>query len=106
MGINPAWYAGLLGFVCPFIVRMVIKMQASRRVKNLIALGISIVLGFFSAYLSGQLNPDAILKSIAATFTVAQIVYDQFFKDLFKKWDMKGGKRSAKAKVDERRRLA
>ena len=85
MAIQPEWYAGLIGVIAPIIDHWLLKSGTSRRVKSLIALFISAVIGFGSAYFSGQFNPETILKSIAAAFTVSQIVYDQFFKDLINK---------------------
>ena len=85
MTIQPEWYAGLIGVIAPIIDHWILKSGTSRRVKSLIALFLSAVIGFGSAYFSGQFDPETILKSIAAAFTVSQIVYDQFFKDILKK---------------------
>ncbi|NIA04179.1 MAG: hypothetical protein GWP09_02405 [Nitrospiraceae bacterium] len=85
MIIQPEWYAGLIGVLAPLIVHLIVIGGTSRRVKSLIALFISALIGFGSAYFSGQFDPATILKSIAAAFTISQIVYDQFFKDVLKK---------------------
>ncbi len=44
---------------------------------------VSSVIGFASAFLSGQFDASTILKSIAVAFSVSQVFYDQVFKDLF-----------------------
>ncbi|MGC9125794.1 MAG: hypothetical protein ACP5GW_06705 [Caldisericaceae bacterium] len=41
------------------------------------------MIGFASAFLSGQFDASTILKSIAVAFSVSQVFYDQVFKDLF-----------------------
>jgi MFS-type transporter involved in bile tolerance (Atg22 family) len=83
--IQPAWLSGLIGTVSPFIVNWIVKENFTRKQKSIIALVISAVIGFSSAYLSGNFHTEAILKSTAAAFTISQIVYDQLFKDIFNK---------------------
>ena len=85
MHIQPEWYAGALGFIMPIIVNWVIKMHWTRRRKSVVAIITSIIAGFFSAWLSGNFTPDGILKDIALIFTISQVVYDQFWKDVLNK---------------------
>jgi len=85
MNIEPQWLAGLIGVVAPLIVRWITDARLSRRWKSLIAILISAVIGFLSAYLSGQFNTVTVLQSIAVAFSISQVFYDQVFKDLFNK---------------------
>ncbi len=83
--IQPAWLSVLIGTVSPFIVNWITKESFTRKQKSIIALLTSCVIGFASAYLSGQFHTEAVLKGTAAAFTISQIVYDQLFKDIFNK---------------------
>ena len=84
MNIQPQWLAGLIGVIAPLIVRWITGANLSRRWKSIIAILVSAVIGFLSAFLSGQFNTGTILKSIAVAFSISQVFYDQVFKDLFK----------------------
>jgi hypothetical protein len=85
MNIQPQWLAGLIGVIAPLIIRFITGAKLSRRWKSIIAILVSTVIGFASAYLSGQFDALTILKSIAVSFSISQIFYDQVFKDLFNK---------------------
>ena len=85
MNIEPLWLAGLIGVIAPLIIRWITGANLSRRWKSLIAILVSAVIGFASAFLSGQFNAVSVLQSIAVAFSISQIVYDQVFKDLFNK---------------------
>jgi len=85
MNIQPQWLAGLIGVIAPLIVRWITGARLSRRWKSIIAILISIVIGFASSFLSGQFDAATILKSIAVAFSISQVFYDQIFKDLFNK---------------------
>ena len=85
MNIQPEWLSGLIGVIAPLIVRWITGVNMSRRWKSIIALLISAVIGFVSAFLSGQFDTATILKSIAIAFSISQVFYDQVFKDLFNK---------------------
>jgi len=85
MNIEPQWLAGLIGVIAPLIVRFITGTKLSRKWKSLIAILISAVIGFASAFLSGQFDIGTILKSIAVAFSISQVFYDQVFKDLFNK---------------------
>jgi hypothetical protein len=85
MNIQPQWLAGLIGVIAPLIVRWITGANLSRRWKSLIAILVSSMIGFASAYLSGQFDALTILKSIAVSFSISQVFYDQVFKDLFNK---------------------
>ena len=84
MNIQPEWLAGLIGVISPLIVRWITGANLSRRWKSIIAILVSAVIGFLSAFLSGQFDTGTILKSIAVAFSISQVFYDQVFKDLFK----------------------
>ena len=84
MNIEPQWLSGLIGVIAPLIVRFITGANLSRRWKSLIAILMSSVIGFASAFLSRQFDAVTILKSIAVAFSVSQVFYDQVFKDIFK----------------------
>jgi len=85
MNIQPEWLSGLIGVIAPLIVRWITGANLSGRWKSLVAILISAVIGFLSAFLSGQFDFGTILKSIAVAFSISQVFYDQVFKDLFNK---------------------
>ena len=85
MNIEPQWLAGLIGVIVPLIVRWITGANMTRRWKSIIAILVSSVIGFASAFLSGQFDPATILKSIAVAFSISQVFYDQVFKGLFNK---------------------
>ena len=85
MNIQPEWLAGLIGVIAPLIIRLITGANLSRKWKSIIAILISAVIGFLSAFLSGQFDTGTILKSIAVAFSISQVFYDQVFKDLFNK---------------------
>ncbi len=84
MNIQPVWLSGLIGVIAPLIVRWTTGANLSRRWKSLIAILISAVIGFASAFLSGQFNTVSVLQSITVAFSISQVFYDQVFKDIFK----------------------
>jgi ABC-type Fe3+-siderophore transport system permease subunit len=85
MNIQPEWLSGFVGVIAPLIVRWITGANLSRRWKSIIAILVSSVIGFASAFLSGQFDAGTILKSIAVAFSISQVFYDQVFKDLFNK---------------------
>ena len=85
MNIQPQWLAGLIGVIAPLIIRLITGANLSRRWKSIIAILVSTVIGFASAFLSGQFDTATVLKSIAVAFSISQVFYDQIFKDLFNK---------------------
>jgi len=87
MNIQPEWLSGLIGVIAPLIIRWITGVNLSRKWKSIIAILISAVIGFASAFLSGQFDTATILKSIAVAFSISQVFYDQVFKDLFNKPD-------------------
>ena len=85
MNIQPQWLAGLIGVIAPLIIRLITGANLSRKWKGIIAILISSMIGFASAFLSGQFDASTVLKSIAVAFSISQVFYDQVFKDLFNK---------------------
>jgi multisubunit Na+/H+ antiporter MnhB subunit len=85
MNLKPEWFAGLIGVITPLIVKFITGSSLERKWKSLVAILVSAVVGFASAFLSGQFNMNTILQSIAVCFSISQIFYDQVFKDLFAK---------------------
>jgi len=82
ISIEPQWLTGLVGVVAPLIVHSIVQANLSRKWKSIIAMLVSAAIGFASAFLSGQFNTVSVLQSVAVAFTISQIFYDQFFKDL------------------------
>jgi hypothetical protein len=83
MNMQPEWLAGLVGMISPLIVRLIAKANMTRRWKSLIAILVSAVIGFASAFLSGQFNLQSVLQSVAVAFSISQVFYDNVFKDIF-----------------------
>jgi len=83
MNMQPEWLAGLVGVISPLIVRWITKANMTRRWKSIIAILVSAVIGFASAFLSGQFNLSSVLQSIAVAFSISQVFYDNVFKDIF-----------------------
>jgi MFS-type transporter involved in bile tolerance (Atg22 family) len=83
--IQPEWLSGFIGVIAPLIVHWIAKENLTRKQKSLFAILVSSVIGFASAYLSGQFNVQAVLKSVYVAFATSQVVYDQLFKDVFNK---------------------
>jgi hypothetical protein len=83
MNMQPEWLAGLVGVISPLIVKWITKANMTRKWKSLIAILVSAVIGFASAFLSGQFNLQAVLQSIAVSFSISQVFYDNVFKDIF-----------------------
>ncbi len=84
INIKPEWFSGMLGVIAPVIVRWITGANLQRKYKSLIAIVVSAFIGFASAFLSGEFNTTSILQSIAISFSISQVFYDQFFKDIFK----------------------
>ncbi|MGC8721957.1 MAG: hypothetical protein ACP5SB_05185 [Caldisericaceae bacterium] len=85
IALSPEWLAGLVGVIAPLIVHWIVGANLSRKWKSIFAILVSSVIGFASAFLSGQFNTVSVLQSIAVAFSISQVFYDQFFKDLFNK---------------------
>ena len=75
----------MLGFLMPMVTEALVKTTWSRNLKNLVAFGVSLVIGGIQILLTGQFDYANILASIGATFTASQIAYDQYFKNKFEK---------------------
>ncbi len=84
IALQPEWLAGLVGVIAPLIVHWIAGANLTRKWKSIIAIIVSSVIGFASAFLSAQFNPLSVLQSIAVAFSISQVFYDQFFKDVFK----------------------
>jgi hypothetical protein len=85
MNIESVWLSGLIGVIAPLIIRWITGTNLLRRWKSIIAILVSSMIGFASSFLSGQFDAGTILKSIAVSFSISQVFYDQVFKDLFNK---------------------
>ena len=68
-----------------FNCEMDYRRKPFKKMEIIIAILVSTVIGFASAFLSGQFDTATVLKSIAVAFSISQVFYDQIFKDLFNK---------------------
>ncbi|MEM2117205.1 MAG: hypothetical protein QW754_05710 [Thermoplasmata archaeon] len=83
--IQPEWLNGLLGFLMPLLVRFVTYSEMKRWVKTLVAVFTSIVIGTISVYLQGNFNFQDVFYTITLIFSVSQIAYNLFWKDVLNK---------------------
>lgn len=75
----------MLGFLMPMVTEALIKASWSRNLKNLVAFGISLVIGGIQILLTGQYDVTNVLAAVGATFTASQMAYDQYFKSRFER---------------------
>lgn len=83
--LQPEWLNPVLGLFMPLLVRAVINLKWSRVIKTIIALITSIVIGFLSVYFTNQLDFTNLLYSISLIFSISQVAYNLFWKDLLNK---------------------
>ena len=82
----PPWYAFAISIVVPAIVYLLTnKGQMPRQIKSLIALGVSTVVAIGAVWASGKLDWSNMLATIGMVFTISQLFYDQYFKDILQK---------------------
>jgi len=88
-GINsiPQWYVWATGVLLPIVTNLLTKKDWPRWKKSLVAFGISVAAGFLAVWAEGQLDFSNLLATIGVIFTLSQVFYDQFFKNLFAKKD-------------------
>lgn len=71
--------SGLVGTFLPIIIGWINKFISNKYVREVIALVISGVVGFFVARELGQLDPANILLSISTVAGIAQVAYLKWF---------------------------
>jgi len=81
----PQWYVYVIGLVMPIVIKFITGRTWNRNLKSLFAFGVSVVIGGSAAYLTGKFDPASIVVTIGTIFTISQLTYDQFFKQLFNK---------------------
>lgn len=83
MQVNDAFllYNTLLAALTPYIVAFVIKQNASRETKIIIAVIVSIGLGFLQAILQNKFDGTQISASIIYIFMVSRQLYETIFKN-------------------------
>ena len=81
----PQWYVWATGILLPIVVQILTKKNWERWKKSLVAFGVSILAGFLATWASGKLDFSNLLASIGIIFTLSQVMYDQYFKNLFNK---------------------
>lgn len=78
--LDAATFAAILGIVMPPLIAFIEKPDWSKFKRTLPTALLSLLVGFGTAYFSGQLNPGDIASSIAVTFMAAVTAYHLFWK--------------------------
>ncbi len=87
--IEPAYLNSILGFFMPLLTNLFINKDLPREFKTLIAIVTSLFIGILSAKLQGLLllSSDNLFQTFITIFSISQIAYNLFWKNLF----LKGG---------------
>ncbi|MCX8095432.1 MAG: hypothetical protein N3D74_04535 [Caldisericia bacterium] len=98
--IKPIWFNSFLGIFMPIVVKFFINKNWSRQIKFLIAFLFSFLIGTLSVYLQGKffMNTNNFEYTLLEIFSISQIAYNLFWKDLFEKSKMKGGEFDASSR--------
>lgn len=78
---DAAMYAAILGIIMPPVVAFMEKPDWPKLKRMLPPALLSLLVGFGTAYFSGQLNTGDIISSIAVTFMAAVSAYHLFWKE-------------------------
>ena len=83
--IKPEWFNTFLGFIMPIVVNFLTMRKWRREIKTLIAILISLFIGIISTQVQGFLNlqPENFFNTFIQIFTISQIAYNLFWKNLF-----------------------
>ena len=81
----PQWYVWAIGILMPIIVQLLTGKNWKRWQKSRIAFGVAVLAGVGAVWAEGKLDFANILATIGVIFTVSQLLYDQYFKNLFNK---------------------
>ena len=76
----PQWYVWVLGVLLPLLENFIISKNWSSSLKVLVAFGVSVLAGLGACYFGGKFDPQNILITIGTIFTLAQVMYDSFWK--------------------------
>ena len=83
--IEPAWFNTFLGFIMPIGVNFLTMRKWRREIKTLVSILISLLIGLISVKLQGLflLNPQNLFYTFIEIFSISQIAYNLFWKNLF-----------------------
>ena len=83
--IEPAWFNTFLGFIMPIVVNFLTMRKWRREIKTLVSILISLLIGLISVKLQGLflLNPQNLFYTFIEIFSISQIAYNLFWKNLF-----------------------
>jgi hypothetical protein len=81
----PQWYVWAIGILMPIVVQLLTGKNWVRWKKSLVAFGVAVLAGFGAVWAEGKLDLTNILATISIIFTISQLLYDQYFKNLFNK---------------------
>ncbi len=83
--IKPAWLNTFLGFIMPIVVNFLTMRNWRREIKTLVSILISLLIGLISVKLQGLflLNPQNLFYTFIEIFSISQIAYNLFWKNLF-----------------------
>jgi len=83
--IKPEWFNTFLGFIMPIVVNFLTMRKWRREIKTLVSILISLLIGLISVKLQGLflLNPQNLFYTFIEIFSISQIAYNLFWKNLF-----------------------
>lgn len=83
--IKPEWFNTFLGFIMPIIVNFLVNQNWRREIKTLVSILTSLLIGLISVKLQGLflLNPQNFFYTFIEIFSISQIAYNLFWKNLF-----------------------
>ncbi|MCD6426832.1 MAG: hypothetical protein J7L03_01830 [Caldisericaceae bacterium] len=81
----PQWYVWVIGILLPIVVQLLTQKDWARWKKSLVAFGVAVLAGLGAVWASGKFDVGNALATIGLIFTLSQLFYDQFFKNVFKK---------------------
>lgn len=81
----PQWYVWVIGILVPIVVQLLTSKDWARWKKSLVAFAVVVIAGFGAVWAEGKLDFTNVLATIGIIFTISQLLYDQYFKNLFNK---------------------
>lgn len=79
---DPELWNLIIGFLLPIAIAFVVEEAWDNRTKALIAFVISLAVGFGTTYLTGQLDPAHLVRSILVVFVTAISTYKMFWQNI------------------------
>ena len=78
----PQWYVWVIAAFLPYVEQFIIGKSWKSVYKVLSAVGISVLVSLGAVYLGGKFDLEHILVTLGVVFTLAQTMYDAFWKDI------------------------